>query len=475
MHPVFAQLARRYIKYQLARTSSKKLLELGEQKVLTAFARAARLAPAYGVLLQESNLRANAVQSASDFVRLCPILEKANTFQRFRLEELMVRSVKPASLASILTSSGQGHNGFAVGLSTANQFKATPFQIDLGLELAFNVDSKRSLLINCLPMGVTFLSDAVCVANVSVREDMACAIVQQAGHLFEQIILCGDPLFLKRLCDYSRQQKIDWQRYRMHVIIGEETFAESFRSYLAHCLSIDQNGPGLIGSSMGVGELGLNLFNETRETIAIRRACAENPALLPALLGQQCQQLPLPTFMCFNPLRTFVEIVNQDQSGAGELVLSLLDLQAPVPLMRYKTGDRAMFVDPEKFARVFQQQTHDLRLPVFPVIALLGRSRDWIDGEWHVDFFKQALYSKPEVADVISGAFRVSQPTETLLWEVQMRQASGADLVTLGQALTDQLKKLNKKNLPAVRCFSYQDFPYGQTLDYERKFPYLSR
>ena len=84
---------------------------------------------------------------------------------------------------------------------------------------------------------------------------MACAIVKQAGDLFEQIVLCGDPLFLKKLCDYSQDIGLDWRRYRLNAIVGEETFTESFRDYLASVLGIDPDDPGsgLIGSSMPYG------------------------------------------------------------------------------------------------------------------------------------------------------------------------------------------------------------------------------
>ena len=58
-------------------------------------------------------------------------------------------------------------------------------------------------------MGVVFDSRSVCVANVSVREDMACAILNQAGPRFEQCILVLDPLFAKRLVDYATDMALD--------------------------------------------------------------------------------------------------------------------------------------------------------------------------------------------------------------------------------------------------------------------------
>jgi len=240
--------------------SAERRRRIGEKRALQSFHRAARLSAAYRELLAEAGIEPTRVRSLDDFRRLPLVLDKANTFQRFTLEELCLPGTLD-NLAGILTSSG--HSGrFAFGLSTRQQVRRATDFIDLGLEQAFGVDRRRSLLINCLPMGVRFASRAATVAEVSVREDMALAIAEKFRSLYEQIILVGDPLFLKRLCDYAEERGIDWSDTRLHLIIGEEVFGEAYRDYLAAHFTIDPDQPetGLIGSSMGVGELGLNLF-----------------------------------------------------------------------------------------------------------------------------------------------------------------------------------------------------------------------
>lgn len=438
---------------------------------MRAFARAAQYSPAYRTLLAELQIEPTRIRTVKDFVQYCPITEKANTFKRFSVAELIAGDVPPEQLASVLTSSGHGNNGFALGLSTRRQAADTPFMIDLGLEMAFGVDQRRTLLINCLPMGVTFQSEAVCVANVSVREDMACAIVEQAGELFEQIILCGDPLFLKRLCDYSQMRGIDWSRYRMHAILGEETFTESFRDYLAQVLHLnpDSKNSGLIGSSMGVGELGLNLFSETRETIAVRRACQRNPELLNRLTGNAAAGQIIPTLMVFNPMRSFVEIVNPDSQGLGDLLVSVLDIATPIPLLRYKTGDRARLLPVTWLREQMRQHGITLDLPSLPMLALYGRSKDYLPDGRHLDFFKDALYRDPAIAEHVSGAFRLTRLGENLLWEVQLRCADGSNTEQVAGQLQRQIAGHGRYT---VKCYSYADFPHGKTLDYERKFVY---
>ena len=469
----FLRIQRRLIKYQLAKSDPAALIRRGLHWLLPTFRRAARHSPAYRTLLAEAGVDPATIKTPADFVARCPVLDKSNTFKRFGVGQLLCDDVPLDTLASILTSSGHGGGGFALGLGTRKQSCSAPRLIDLGLEMAFDIDSRRTLLINCLPMGVTFNSAAVCVANVSVREDMACAIVQQVGTLFEQIILCGDPLFLKKLCDYSQTIGLDWGRHRIHVIVGEETFPETFRDYLAGVLhiKIDASDGGLIGSSMGVGELGLNLFNETRETVALRRACISHPALLEKLTGVNRAVSPAPTFMVFNPLRTFIEVINPDTHGVGDLVVTVMDKTAPVPLLRYKTGDRMQLITPAALKEIAAAMPGGLALPALPLIAMHGRAADQLPAGGHVDLFKEALYRNLAVACHLSGAHRISIWPEGIRWEVQAVNDTTAVLADLENSLRLDLTPRIGSSFQVI-CHHYVDFPYSKTIDFERKFLY---
>lgn len=469
-----ARLERRFIRYKLDRSEPDALIRMGHKWLLPCFRRAARHSPAYRTLLAEAGVDPGAIKTPEDFVSRCPLLEKANTFKRFGIDQLICEDVPLGDLASVLTSSGHGAGGFALGMSTRKQFNGTPRLIDLGLDMAFDIDSRRTLLINCLPMGVTFNSNVVCVANVSVREDMACAIVKQAGSLFEQIVLCGDPLFLKRLCDYSEAADVDWSRHRMHVIVGEETFSEAFRDYLGAVLHVDPDAMdgGLIGSSMGVGELGLNLFNETRETVALRRACLADPELLKQLTGVDTAVSPAPTFLVFNPLRSFVEVINRDAEGVGDLVVTVMDETTPVPLMRYATGDRMQLLARSALREAAQRVPGGLRLPAAPMMALHGRAKDRLPGGGHVDLFKEAVYRDSEVARHLTGAHRIIPEGQCVRWEVQAVRGTEVDLASLALRLkAEVVSRLAGREL-AVSVLDYDAFPYGKTIDYERKFVY---
>lgn len=477
MKKLISRFARRVIKVQLARSKPNDLIAKGEKHLLATFRRAATQSPAYKTLLAEVGVKISDIQTPQDVFTRCPVLNKANTFHRFNVSQLLCNKLPVAELASLLTSSGQSGTGFALGVSTRKQARRAASLIDLGLELAFDIDKHHTLLVNCLPMGVTFASEAVCVANVSVREDMACAVIQQAGALFDQIILCGDPLFLKRLCDYSQDIGLDWRQHRVHVVIGEETFSETFRDYLAQVLGIQPDDPasGLIGSSMGMGELGLNLFNETRETVALRRACIRYPDLLKQLTGIDLAVSPAPTFLVYNPLRIAIEITSPDAKGVGDLLISLLDMGAPIPLIRYATGDRMQRIPPETLASAIKACGLALPLPSLPVVALHGRAKDVLPGGGHVDLFKAALYQHTALAREMSGAHRLSLAEGGVRWEVQVgkgrsltQDQAHAMAATLHETL---VPRLSGQSL-AVEVQPYEAFLHGKTIDYERKFAY---
>ncbi len=453
----------------LRRQNPHRLRASGLRRLPRVVARAWRESRAWQQILRDAGIVEPPRQRDGEpLLGRLPVVEKADLFERFSIHELLAGDMPVASLSGVLTSSGHGGRSFAFGLIARSQAERASGAMDLALQQAFDIDGRSTLLVNCLPMGVTFDSRSVCVANVSVREDMALAILRQAGPLFEQVILCIDPLFGKRLLDHAAQQGFDWRSLRVHAILGEETFAEEFRSYLARQLgvAIDTAEGPVIGSSMGVGELGLNLFFETSETIALRRHHHHRDP-------DRVQ----PSFFCFNPLRTLVEVLEPDAQGVGDLVITVLDEEAPIPMIRYRTGDRARWLNSEDLDDRVPADVRGAvqRLPM-PVIAMLGRDRDRISADWHVDQFKALLYRDPAIADALSGAFRVSVDGNRVQLALQLSEhCTRAPEQVEGEVTALIAAVAQRRGVPApdIRCYEFQQFPHGMNLDYERKFRYF--
>jgi phenylacetate-CoA ligase len=440
----------------------------GFDRLRAAFQRAASGVPAYRCLLEEHGVDPAAIVDYESFVARCPTLTKANTFDRFPIDQLCAGSAM-ANLAEVLTSSGHGGR-FSFGLSTGRQKADAPAMIDDALDEAFGIARRRTLVVNCLPMGVGFSSASATVATTSVREDMATALISAFGSHYEQIVIVTDPLFVRRLLDYASERGVDWRRYRLGIIVGEEIFGERFRAYVASRLGLDVEQPdrGYIMSSFGAGELGLHLCFETPATIALRRAAARDASLARELFGGFTV---LPMVLAYNPNRTWIEAVDSDSSGYGRMTISMLDTELPVPLLRYQTGDVVRLLNSRRIAQELARR--GVTLPgVLPdtMLALAGRDEDVLPGGSHVGVYKDALYVDPFVADRLTGAFRIGF-LESGLITVHVQLVRGVDTdAGFENRLREALGMPHHAGRVVVS--RYDAFPYGMGLDYERKFAY---
>jgi phenylacetate-CoA ligase len=438
------------------------------ERLHAAFQRAASSVPAYRRLLHEHDVDPATIIDFETFSTRCPVLTKANTFDRFSIDQLCAEGAM-GDLADVLTSSGHGGH-FSFGLSTRRQQADAPAMIDHALDQAFGTSGRRTLVVNCLPMGVAFSSASATVATTSVREDMATALVTTFGPHYEQIVIVTDPLFVRRLLDYSRERGVEWRQYRLGVVIGEEIFGEQFRAYVAGKLGLDLDRPegGYIMSSFGVGELGLHLCFETPATIALRRAAARDATLAHELFGDFAA---LPMVLAYNPRRTLMEAVEPDSARYGRLTVSMLDTTLPIPLLRYQTGDVVRLLDAQRLATMLTDRGITLPGPLpGAMLALVGRDKETLPDGSHVGAYKDALYSDPVVADRLTGAFRITTlEVGAVIVHVQLVRGAQSD-----GAFEERLRAALGMSPQAGRVIvsSYEAFPYGMGLDYERKFAY---
>ena len=423
--------------------------------------------PWYRVLLDEAGVDARNVRTAADFARL-PRLTKQNTFERFGVRTLAA-TTPITTLASVLTSSGHGGR-FSFGLTTRDMEAAGADAIDAALDEAFRVRSQPTLAVNCLPMGVTFGSRCMTVATTSVREDMAAALVEAFGPDFAQVLIVADPLFLKRLVDHARDRGLDWRRHRVQVVVGEELFGEHFRAHMGRHLGLapDAADGTWLMSSMGVGELGLHLFHETRATAALRRLTAADRRFAHDLLGPAGARHGLPMCFTYEARRIYVEVDEPDADGFGRLLVSMLDPDLPIPLLRYETGDVVRVVDGEAVRALLQR--HGARLPgALPerLVLLRGRAREALPNGSHVTVYKDAIYADARVAEVLTGAVRLTFDAAGATMHVQLVRGaeSGA---WIAAALRDALPP--SAGPVSIQVWAYERFPFGMSLDYERKF-----
>ena len=439
-----------------------------ENRVLEAFRSAARSVPAYKTLLAEAGVLPDQIKGLPDFQRAVPILDKQSTFARFSIAELC-RGGSAAGLASVLTSSG--HSGqFAYGVYGHEDSQAAARRIDDALDLFLGVYKRPTLLINCLPMGVRVYSQACTLAETSVRADMATAVVKAFGRNYDQIVLVGEAAFLKHVLELGSTQGIAWEGLSVHAIVGEEPLAENARTYLAGLLGIDLDAPrhNLIISSMGVGELGLNLFFETPDLVALRRVLARNESLRRRLLRASATNVPM--LFTYDPGRIFVEVAAEDR-----LVVSTLERGLRIPLIRYATGDRARRLNQPGLLR---ETAAAAGIPAeaiagLPILMVLGRGAFARAGRVVVypEQVKEGLYADAALARLTTANFRLRSGPRKAVLRIQLAPGIAAER-RLQDRFAEAVAPYTAAPLRVV-CEEYGDFGNGMALDYERKFDYL--
>lgn len=440
-------------------------------RALEAFQHAERRVPAYRILLAEAGICREDIRDGNDFLKL-PILEKKDTFQRFPIEQLCVDGTI-GHLGTVLTSSG--HSGiFAFGLTGADALSATVEWIDDALDTLFQVRSKPTLLINCLPMGVKVHTRACTLAETSVRADMAIGLVKAFGGHFSQLIFVGEAAFIKHLLEMGRDSGVNWKDLLIHVIVGEEPLAENARRYLEGMLGADLKKPaqGMIVSSMGVAELGLNLFSEAPpigQLPLLRRVLHENTSLRHALLGRREW---VPSLFAYDSRRIFVEF-----DAAGRLLVTTLDLGLRVPLVRYATGDCGGFIHiPPRLRPAIESLGVSCELlDQISCVMIEGRGQHALAGNIRVypEEVKEGIYADPSLAVLTTANFRLVSGDRSALVRIQLSPtvtpSENLDLLFFAEITRYVSAPIR------VSCERYEDFGSGMALDYERKFAYLGR
>ena len=439
-----------------------------QHPAVEAFQSTAREVPAYQQVLTEKGIAPESIQTLEDFQRLVPVLDKHQTFGRFPVSQ-MCRQGTLGTLAGVLTSSG--HSGqFAFGLYGLEEAQAESQHLDDALDLFFRIRSKPTLLINCLPMGVKVHTQACTLAETSVRHDMVLALVKQFGPHYRQILLVGETAFVKLVLEQGRSQGIRWDQMTVHVITGEEPMAENARIYLEGLLGIRPDRPdsGIIASSMGVAELGLNLLFEVPALVAIRKTLHADANLRHALLGPQATTVP--SLFTYDPRRIYFEL-----DAANQLIATTLDPRRRLPLVRYATGDVAAFVPMDAS---IQAQAASMGLPAeslanLPILMVLGRGHHVLAGRQPVfpEQVKEGLYINPDLAAVTTANFRLKSGVSNARLRIQLSPG-----VTPSEDLNRRFAEAMAAYVMAplqVRCEEYLAFGSGMALDFERKFAYI--
>ncbi len=463
------QYKRTHILKLLTRSAPEDIETYGCKLILPAFQRAAQILPAYRKFLSGHGLSRAAIKTLTDFQTKVPALTKEDIFPSSPIQDLMQEG-QLKSLANVTVSSGfSGENSY--GFGSFSDRRQTAFMIDTVLEYLFQTSRKKTFLLNCLPMGVKIPS-ALPMAETSVCSDLAISILQKLQTVFEQFLIVGDPYFLKKLVEDGCTSGLDWPKINVSLILGSDWFSDSYRHYMAQLLGVnfDQPDQGYIGANFGVTELDLSLAHETIETIRLREELQRNPEFREKILGG-LDRRACPELLVYYPNRCFLETTSHH-----ELLFTMLTPKTMTPLIRYNTRDTGLLIPHNTLKEILTEEGRTDLLPELklPLLALQGRANKHINlGGKTVspEDIKEGLYSDLEVAGLTTGYFRISGQGDSGQIEIQLKEHIPLT-PDLRQKFRKALLKFTNTDMEIV-IYHYHDFPYGMSLNYERKFVYI--
>ncbi len=433
--------------------------------------------PFYRRLLAKHGIRPGRVTDIETFQAAVPIIMKRDVFAHPLADLLVDRSFD--SVETLISSSGSTAQSFSLGMINRKSSRSMIRSTDRLLDILFHTRQKKTFVINTCGMGVTFPTSLPGV-NLSVRSDKALALLRALKPYYHQFIVASDVYFLKKLLEDGRSAGMRWRRWPVQFAMGGEWFPESYRRYLASLVPVDldqRHPPIHILSTMGASELGFNLCFETHDTIRLRQLASSDERLRQALFGP-IDTIPMIGY--YDPRRWFIELTPTQELGAGggAFVFTSVDLDALMPLVRYRTGDCGYILPYGRVSRILRALNYDAYVPAltYPLLAVAGRTDQSVTVRGRtirMEFLRGVLYSDHRLASATTGQFHAAAKKGRLHVHIQLQAA-----IEPGQKAPIQaaFSTLFNTHVPAVvRAVPYFDFRSALSVDYERKFSHKVR
>jgi phenylacetate-CoA ligase len=475
IHTIVDRLVRRQyarIERDLRQARPERLRRRSEAQALRVFRRAARRVPAYREILRQAGVDPRAVRTIDEFRRHVPIVDKHSLFTRHEIGELCVDG-QLDDAAGVCTSSGSTGE-YSFGVERRGQVARNALALEFLLNVWFGVLDRPTLLINALPMGVKVPSRHLAVADTGTRPDAVWALVSKLSRHFEQFILVAEHPLLKKLIDEGPDHGVTWRDQRVHAITGGEYIAEPFRRYVADRLRGDRpdGAAGRIGINFGLSELSLSIGCELPGCPELRREVWSDPSLLDQLTDRP--RPVCPAILQYNPATVFLETVLAP-NGREELVVTVLDPRARLPMVRYNTHDDAALPPPERVEPLADRARRDAHLsPIrLPYLLLWGKLEPLraSAGKIYPEQVKDALYDTQPLAEAATGNFVLREQDGCTSLTVQLRQTH-PPRPDVRAELARRIAADTGSDVE-VHLAAYEDFRRGMDHDFQRKNRYI--
>ncbi len=424
--------------------------------VVQAFQYASGHIPFYKDFLLQQGVDTTQVTSIETFKNLVPFLSKKEVFEKNTVQDTCRDGDVSGFVSAILSSGTSG--AFSYSLLEYADVEKQRKMLDMLLTTLFQAETYPPTIINALPMGVSFVSKYP-VLSTSVRSDMVLEVIKLLKDVSKQIILICDPHFLKKVLDEAGEHSVDLTSLRFSCVIGGLWFSDSFVTYVESKINAKEGTVpwrNSVFGTMGITEVGLNIFGSTQDLHAIRHSIQSDKEKAKSLFNLS-EGGAVPELLYCMSQDVYVEVVNSDATGVGDVVVTHLDTTRKTMLVRYMTGDKGKIISREELGTVTEIPT---QLP-FEIIAIFERTFDKVSTLSPADV-KEYLYRDVDYVSKLTGHFEIVQGEgkETVL--VQCKKG---------------VPEVEKRELRGIEIIPvpYRDFSLDVDLNYENKWRHFSQ
>jgi phenylacetate-CoA ligase len=310
-------------------------------------------------------------------------------------------------------------------------------------------------------------------------------VIEALGPMFEQVVLCGYPPFLKDIVDIGRARGVAWPRYGIKLVMAGEVFSEEWRALVGERAGMPS--PFYDSASLyGTADAGV-LANETPLSVCVRRWLAERPGAAAELFGEA----RLPTLAQYDPLSRFFEVHEGTLLFSGD---------NGIPLVRYHIADKGGLIGYDELLAFLAERGFDPLANLgeaargarrLPFVYVFGRSH------FTISYFGANVYpenvivglEQPAIAQWVTGKFVLESKEDAdhdrfLAVTVELAPGVEGDATkqqAIALSILEQLRRLNSEfanyvpaeyQLPRVELRPAGDpeyFPVGVKHRYTRK------
>ncbi len=324
--------------------------EMSEKQALENFRLASSNVPAYKDFLKKNKINPGDILNFEDFKKV-PLTNKKNYLTAYPIKDLLIGG-DFVGKSAVTSSSGSSGIPLFWPRYPIQDFGATK-GFDSFLVNNFDIDKVSTLHLNCSGIGVWTAGDYIFLINKylsykyphnssvspGIDIDNTINLIKSISPQFEQTIIYSYPPFAKDIVDRIPTQLL--KKINLRFVVYGEPYSEKWRNYMLEKIgdSSFHHVTSVLGSSEG-GLIGI----ETKFCTLIRVLSYADDSLCHAVFGEK----RVPSFVQYNPLSRFIEIIGNN---------IVLTSQGGLPLIRYDTHDYGNIITKEEVINLYKEIT----------------------------------------------------------------------------------------------------------------------